>query len=280
MLRSLGARFGVDDEWVRQSWAGDPAVLSAKGMADVLAMADSGEGQFIVRGGFSTLVDQMGASLDIRLGWPVEQISWASGGVRLHSGDDTVSARCCVVTVPPPVVSSGRCAISPFPAAKTAAARALGLGDAVSVAVTLSRPLQEPVLVFDADGEAGFWKAERGSPVVLGVAKDAAAAKLRVLAADPGRLRGLLQQLFPDAADALVEDVRVADWGRDPWATGAFTFPRAGQLDAPAQWAQPLGDAVFFAGEATCGARHPASVHGAIESGVRAAGEVLAAVGS
>jgi monoamine oxidase len=35
---------------------------------------------------------------------------------------------------------------------------------------------------------------------------------------------------------------------------------------------------VFFAGEASCGSRHPASVHGAIESGQRAAREVAAAL--
>ena len=69
-----------------------------------------------------------------------------------------------------------------------------------------------------------------------------------------------------------------ADWGRDPWSRGAFSYPAVGRLDLPALLARPVEDVLFLAGEATCGARHPASVHGAMESGRRAASDVLAAI--
>jgi hypothetical protein len=52
-----------------------------------------------------------------------------------------------------------------------------------------------------------------------------------------------------------------------------------GGLDAPARWAEPVENTLFFAGEATCGDVHPATVHGAYDSGVRAAEEVLSALG-
>jgi monoamine oxidase len=74
-----------------------------------------------------------------------------------------------------------------------------------------------------------------------------------------------------------LEHVRVlahVDWGLDPLATGAFSYPRQGHLDAPMTWREVVGGTLFFAGEATCAELHPAMVHGALESGMRAAAEV------
>ena len=272
VLRAAGGRPGIDDEWVRQNWAADPAELSAKGMADVLAAADSGAGEFTITGGFATLPRALADGLDVRTGVPVESINWAPDSVTVRAADATFSARACVVSVPPPVVASGRCHIEGLPSAKRAAASALRLGDAVSMAVVLSQPAPTGALVFDADGEAGFWRTAAGSRVALGVAKDSAADGLRKQLADPS---ALLAQLLPWTSGVAVESVTVADWGRDEFATGAFTFPAIGRLDAAAEWARPLSGTLFFAGEATCGARHPASVHGAMESGRRAATELM-----
>lgn len=70
-----------------------------------------------------------------------------------------------------------------------------------------------------------------------------------------------------------------SSWGADQFARGAYSFPAVGS--APEQRADlraPLGDRVFFAGEATSDDQ-PATVPGALESGVRVAAEVQAATG-
>lgn len=65
----------------------------------------------------------------------------------------------------------------------------------------------------------------------------------------------------------------VTRWGSDRFARGTYSFvaaeAEAGDYDV---LARPL-DNLFFAGEATCGS-HPATVHGAYLSGLRAASEV------
>jgi monoamine oxidase len=78
------------------------------------------------------------------------------------------------------------------------------------------------------------------------------------------RIRGLLQACY------------FHDWQADPFARGAYSYVKVGGAQsAQAQLAQPLANRLFFAGEATCSDGHHATVHGAIASGARAAGEVM-----
>ena len=71
-------------------------------------------------------------------------------------------------------------------------------------------------------------------------------------------------------------DWRITRWGADPWARGAYSYLAPGTSSATRRTlAQPVGSRLFFAGEAT-DLDHPATVHGALASGRRAAAEVLA----
>jgi len=65
------------------------------------------------------------------------------------------------------------------------------------------------------------------------------------------------------------------DWQQDPFARGAYSYLTVGAHDARAALAQPLDDTLFFAGEAT--EEEGGTVAGALQSGTRAAHEVLAA---
>jgi len=66
----------------------------------------------------------------------------------------------------------------------------------------------------------------------------------------------------------------VTRWKRDPFARGTYSYvgtkTQQGDYDV---MARPVGP-IHFAGEATCGT-HPATVHGAYISGLRAASEVI-----
>lgn len=69
-------------------------------------------------------------------------------------------------------------------------------------------------------------------------------------------------------------EVIVTRWKRDPFSRGTFSF--VGPQTNPGDYdvmAAPVGN-LHFAGEATCGT-HPATVHGAYLSGLRAAADVV-----
>jgi monoamine oxidase len=66
------------------------------------------------------------------------------------------------------------------------------------------------------------------------------------------------------------------DWAADPWARGGYSSVPPGAHGQRSTLAQPAG-ALHFAGEATVFTNNPATVHGALHSGERAAGEILSA---
>lgn len=79
------------------------------------------------------------------------------------------------------------------------------------------------------------------------------------------------------ALESQLDGYDVADWGADPFARGGYMWVPVGQRAATAALAASHG-ALHFAGEATH-AGDAGTVHGAVESGERAAREILRAGG-
>lgn len=73
----------------------------------------------------------------------------------------------------------------------------------------------------------------------------------------------------------MLVSVGSADWSHDPFSRGAYSYLPVDGLSAQHALAQSVGNVLFFAGEATS-VGHIGTVHGAIESGQRAAREILA----
>ena len=89
-----------------------------------------------------------------------------------------------------------------------------------------------------------------------------------------------LEKLFGNELDVASElrGYYYHDWQQDPFARGAYSYVTVGGSEARAALAQPIEDTLFFAGEAT-DAEEEGTVTGALQSGRRAAREILAAAG-
>jgi monoamine oxidase len=91
-----------------------------------------------------------------------------------------------------------------------------------------------------------------------------------------------LRMMFGLAANAdrvQLEAAFVHNWERDPFSRCAYSYVGVGANDtARRDLAAPLDDTLFFAGEATDTTGEPATVTGALQSGSRAAREVLASL--
>lgn len=83
-----------------------------------------------------------------------------------------------------------------------------------------------------------------------------------------------LSKVFAPSPVPRPSEAIITRWKKDPFARGSYSYvgpsSQPGDYDA---MARPIGN-LFFAGEATCGT-HPATVHGAYLSGLRAASEVI-----
>ena len=215
----------------------------------------------------------------------------------------TVHARAALVTVPLAVLQSaagtpGAVRFAPrLPRWKREAIGALAMGNVVKVVVRLRAPFGAGVLAsvgrnasfLHVPGAAvptwwGFgphpprclvgWVAGPNADAFAGRHGGPVRGEARIDAA----LAGLARALGVAAAElrAAVEDARVFDWAEDPYARGAYSWVPVGGVDAPAALAAPVEDRLYFAGEATDTAGDPGTVHGALASGARAAGEIAA----
>jgi monoamine oxidase len=88
-------------------------------------------------------------------------------------------------------------------------------------------------------------------------------------------LRGLELMFGQEGIEDLLQAAWVHDWQEDPYARGAYSYVAVGGHSAREALAAPLRKTLYFAGEATDFEGEPATVAGALHSGLRAAREVL-----
>jgi monoamine oxidase len=283
-LESLGVKGlgrSIAREWLSQIWCADPVALSVAGMSRVREASTAGDGEFVVLDGYDRVPQELARGIDVQLGCPVRQVRWHAGGVSVEGQWGTLAAHAAVVTVPPNVVAAGDVSFDPpLERDKADAARSIAVGSAFVVVVRLKEPspLSRWALVVGPPG--GFWRAKAGSSLVVGWMRGPGAAGAGGHRCTAEWAAGLTGGAFPWLRVGEVAEMFVHDWCADPYARGGYSFPRVGALDAPSRWASPLGNRLFFAGEATCGVQSPGSVHGALESGRRAAAEVAAMLSS
>lgn len=256
------------------------------------------------RGGYGRLIGRLRYRLDprtteVRLNAAVRTVRWRPGHVTVAidgAPGGEVRAAAAVVTLPLGVLrrppgSPGAVAFDPEPLGKRAAWAALPVGSVVKLVVRFREPFWEPAapglgFLHTPGGPLQvWWPGGQTAPAVLtGWAGSPAAGALAGLAPREVFERALVQLaeafgLARDRTTALVGDWRVFDWQVDPLAGGAYSYVPAGGACAVRWYAEPVAGTLFFAGEATDRTR-AGTVAGALVSGERAAGEVLAARGA
>jgi monoamine oxidase len=95
---------------------------------------------------------------------------------------------------------------------------------------------------------------------------EALEAAARMFTADPARVGDLFVAAYHH------------NWTEDPFSRGAYSYTPAGMTHMAARFALPAKNTLFFAGEATDSSGEEGTVHGAIESGRRAARQMIEAM--
>jgi monoamine oxidase len=276
------------DVLLAQTCCASVETLSAADLARELRVDRAGPLEFRPVGGYGPLLDWMAGGLRIVLGAPAEQVRHGPAGVRVVAGGRTYAADTCIVTVPAPLLAAGAIRFDPpLSPAKREAAAAFRTEPATKIFFRFRRQLWDPGLAFMAHtGLFSRWWTPAfhvpGAPLLCcyvtaeraRAADGLGDAELRRAALD--ELAGLLGE---PAVRAECEAVLRSAWAADPLARGGYAHLPPGAADARPALAAPEGERLFFAGEATAHDTNPQTVHGAIESGYRAADELLAAQG-
>jgi monoamine oxidase len=234
--------------------------------------------------GFDQLVEHLASGLDIRLSHIVQRVEYTQTGVQVVCDRETITGDRAIITLPLGVLKSGSVNFSPaLPAAKQKAIRQLGMGSLNKLVLRFPKVFWEKKAeiigyVPQAKGEwVEFFNLHpvTKQPILVGFNAGRYSRKLEELsdeatiAAAMQVLRTIYGKAVPDPVEALV-----TRWNQDPFSAGAYSFlAKNASPDDYDALAQPIGDRLFFAGEATS-RQYAATVHGALLSGWREADRI------
>ena len=240
------------------------------------------------KGGFKALIEDAARGLEVRLDAPVKRIAWSGSGVvaLLHSGEKIEADR-AVVTVPLGLLRAGLPTFDPLPPDdQLRAIGRMGYGAGVLGKIYLRFPHRfwpdEPKWFGrlpdapDRRGTFNTWVShhrESGLPILLAFANGAVAARLDRSAAELEVVNVAMESLRKMFGADIPQPAAVAypRWLSDPWSRGGYSYPGVGSATEDRRThARPLGDRVFFAGEATEPVEY-GTVHAALWSGEQTA---------
>jgi monoamine oxidase len=270
----------IADVRLAHSNCATPGTLSIAELAHDLRHSDAGEGDFHILGGYDQVLATIAEGLDIRLETPATAVRWSAEGVEIDTPGGSYSAQAAVVTLPLALLKAGAVPFDPpLPAAKRRAIGALAMAPAMKLHLRFAEPFWDEGMTFlTADAPVAVWWTIRpAAPLLTGFLTGPRAERMAAFSEAGAIARGLAQldRLYGGAASRLFAAGQLTDWAADPWARGGYSSTPPGSHGQRAILAEAAG-ALHFAGEATALDGNPATVHGALRSGERAAGEILA----
>jgi monoamine oxidase len=253
-----------------------------------------GETSFRLANGYDGVIDAIRSTIDerlcaIRFGTRLRRISWRIRQVTAHTADSEFSAPRLILTLPLGVLKAGLLDIDPPLEPKQLAIRDLEMGPVVRVSLCFREKFWEKQpemrnvsFLFTDDPQFPTWWTS--NPLPFPVLTGWAAGKYARALAGQSREQiircavaslGRILEISEGDLRLRLRSGHVHDWQADPFSCGAYSYARVGGDLAPRALAAPVKETLFFAGEATHTQGHNGTVHGAIDSGKRAAKELL-----
>ncbi|WP_119387890.1 flavin monoamine oxidase family protein [Taklimakanibacter lacteus] len=248
-------------------------------VADLMAAADL-DPNFLVREGFGSVVHSWGRSVPVELETPVKRLRWDGPGVIAETPRGEMAARMAIVTVSMGALAFGGLRFSPdLPLAHDEAVHSLPMGLLTKIPLEIKgdrhgvKPFEDILIErhghhdiyflcfpFDCDLLIGFVGGDFAWE--LSAAGEAAAVDFAVQS---------LARSFGSAIEKQIGRSAMTDWGANPFTRGAYAAARPGFATARKTLMEPVGERIFFAGEALGG--------GLVQTcaGARLSGEAVAA---
>ncbi|TPG72442.1 flavin monoamine oxidase family protein [Hymenobacter nivis] len=277
--------------------AADPHRVSAWAMRDEWSAGGAQDSPRPV-GGYGPLLHWLAAQAQaagalLHLGAPVREIRWQPGQAEVVTAvGATYRAQQVLCTVPLGVwqqgpQQAGYLSFVPEVAAHRAAAAQLGFGSVIKIVLEFRTAFWEdrlPELEFllsDAPVPTWWSQLPAATPQLTGWLAGPAAQQLAE-ASDETVLQLALASLAPllavspEALQAQLCASYVRNWGREPYAYGAYSYATVGAGAAQAALAAPVAGTLFFAGEGAYSGPFAGTVEAALVSGQDAARALLA----
>jgi monoamine oxidase len=233
-----------------------------------------------IREGIGTFVAAYGKDVPVRLNSFVTKIQYRADGVTLElASGERFHGKRVLVTVSTGVLASGKIAFDPpLPQWKLDAIAALPMGLLNKVVLEFKGDIfgdtpSNSWVLWDGPGRdnIAFVIKPLDAPIAVGFhggqqardyEKDDAAALAHV--------QGALRQMYGPRVDTELLRTGLTHWGSNPYSLGSYAAARPGGSRMHAVLAQPVGDRLFFAGDACARPIYNGSLAGAYDSAVHA----------
>lgn len=241
-----------------------------------------------VNDGYGPFVDFLVREIEagggvLRGGEPVRQVLWEPGRVEVGTTRGIHEADAAILTLPLGVWKADSVKVEPPLTEKVEAIRELEFANVVKVVFAFREkwwPKSTRGFVHAFDELLPTWWDDPRGPVLIGWAGGPKADMLKK--ATPAELEKLGLETLSKIFSTPVANLRAQllscyyhNWVADPEIRGAYSYIPVNGLDLPKLLAAPVQETLFFAGEATVVDAQTGTVFGALETGLRAAREIL-----
>jgi monoamine oxidase len=266
---------------IEHEYAADAGDLSLYWFDDA---GDYSGDDVIFPGGYGQLTESLAGGLDVRLGHIVLRVETGPGGVRVVTNLGEFKAAKAVIALPLGVLKGQDISFNPpLPEKKRKVIEKMGFGVLNKLYLRFDNVFWDDGahllgVVSENKGEWCEWLNFApliGKPLLLGFNAGRFGLEIenwsdeQIVASALSVLRRIYGLGVPDPLGWLV-----TRWGSDPFAGGSYSSLTPGSTPEDYDTlAAPIGNVLFFAGEHTH-REHPATVHGAYLSGLRAADEI------
>lgn len=252
--------------------------FEAMSTGDFDAQIDTGTEAFVAEG-IGTVVATLGAGVPVSLNTAALAVDWSGPGVTVETTAGVLRARAVLLTVPLGVLSAGRIRFAPdLPDDTARAIGGLSMGLLNKVILHLPDnpldldPFDQLHALMPDGGVLDVVHRPFGSDLAIAFlgGEEAWALEKEGEAAAVDLVTQRLAAVYGSDIRGQVAGGMGTAWGQDQLALGAYSAALPGQAAGRAALAQPVGDRVFFAGEA-CEPEWATQVPGAWLSGQSAA---------
>ena len=235
-----------------------------------------------VRCGYGALLARYGEGIPLSLSTPVRGIDWSGTDVVVETSGGTLRAKAVIVTVSNNVLAADAIRFAPrLPGPLVEAFTNIPLGEAEKVAIAFDRDVfgldDAHVAYVHATNEAVRFQI-RPFDENIAVAYMAGQFARSISKIGEDEMTAFAVDRLVDAFGTDIRNVitamKATGWCEDPHIRGGYSTARLGYADDRLTLAEPVGERLYFAGEAHAVNAY-GTVHGAHNSGVETAERVI-----
>jgi monoamine oxidase len=217
---------------------------------------------FLVKEGFGAAVARWGSGVPVELSTPVKRIRWDGPGVAAETARGEVRARAAIVTASTGVLAYGGLRFAPeLPAPVEEAIHNLPMGLLAKIPVEIAgdrlgvAPFEDILIERSGHHDIYFLGFPFESDLMVGFVGGDFAWELTAAGerAAIDFASQCLARAFGSSVEAKIKRAAMTDWGANPWVRGAYAAARPGCAPARRTLMEPVGNRIFFAGEALGG---------------------------